>query len=152
MTNATGVERRYGIETNIGLSSGVDCVVLSCFVDDIHFLAPLLGLGRIRVHRADTLEEADFLITATAATVLATDLFFLDGSWRHALEMLRRAHPLIATIVLADAGHGAELSQGAEFGVFAICPKPLKLEPLRAAIQQAHQATLDRIVEYIAAR
>jgi hypothetical protein len=50
--------------------SGVDCVFLSCFDHNALFLASMLGQGGIRLHRAHTLEMADFLLLATRGTAL----------------------------------------------------------------------------------
>ena len=70
-------------ETESGIASscgGVDCVFLSCFDHNVLFLASMRGQGGIRLHRAHTLEMADFLLLATHGTVLVTDTTFLDGS------------------------------------------------------------------------
>jgi len=148
MPTAADRRSRLSLESASGSISGVDCVVLSCFADDVRFLATLLGLSRIRLHRADTLDEADFLITATGATVLVTDSRFLDGSWQHAAEMLRQRHPLLPAIVLAEVIESGSLSRAGDLGVFDICWKPPQFAILRAAVQRAHEATLDRIAEY----
>jgi DNA-binding NtrC family response regulator len=127
---------------------GLDCVFLSCFADEARFLASILALSRIHLHRADTLDEADFLITATGATVLLSDVFFLDGSWANALEMVREAHPLTAAIIVADPVETAGLAGAGDLGALTVCWKPLQVTEFRGVVRQAHQATLDRMVEW----
>lgn len=85
------------------LESGrIDCVYLTCFRSDFSFLATVLYYSRIRLHRAETLEEADFLLTVTLSTVLLSEMTFLDGSWREALRMTCEVHPHVATLVVAE--------------------------------------------------
>ena len=139
-------------ESNAEMRSAIDCVYLSCFAGDARFLASILGLARVRLHRAETLEEADFLITATAATVVLSDMMFLDGSWQHAAAMVRRLHSLLTVLVVADPVDRVELANGASHGVFNICWKPYEVVDLRRAIQAAHDATMDRRAEYYVSR
>src|SRR5450759_5965458 len=80
---------------------GVDCVYLSCFDHNALFLASMLGQGGIRLHRADTVEMADFLLLATRGTVLVLDTTFLDGSWEDALAMIAPVHPLVGPLICA---------------------------------------------------
>jgi len=46
------------------------------------------------MHRAETLDEADFLLTVTGATAFVSDVTFPDGTWRDALAMVAEVHPL----------------------------------------------------------
>src|ERR1035437_4550120 len=87
-------EAASGIASRCG---GVDSVYLSCFDHDVLFYAAMLGQGGIRLHRADTVEMADFLLLATQGTVLVLDPTFLGGSWEDALAMTAQVHPLVAT-------------------------------------------------------
>ena len=89
-------------DTMVSSSCGVDCVFLSCFEHKVQFFASMLGFAGIRLHRACTVEAADFLLLATESTVLATDTTFLDGSWQDALSMIGQVHPLVATLICAD--------------------------------------------------
>jgi hypothetical protein len=66
---------------------------LSCFDHNVRFFASMLSLGGIRVHRACTVEAADFLLLATRGTVLVMDTTFLDGSWGDALAMIGKYIP-----------------------------------------------------------
>ena len=125
-------------------SRGVDCVFLTCFDDNIPFFASMLGRGGIRLHRACTVEMADFLLLATRGTVLVLDTTFLDGSWQDALAMTRRLHPLVTALICADPVDGEFLVSAQERGVFDVIWLPIELERLRWAIWTAHAATLER--------
>jgi DNA-binding NtrC family response regulator len=123
---------------------GVDCVFLSCFDHDVLFFAGLLGCGGIRLHRADTLEVADFLLLTTSATVFFVDTVFLDGSWEEALAMVHERHALVATIICADSLDREFVRTSADHGASNVLWKPLGLDTLRSSIWTAHEITLER--------
>jgi len=52
----------------------IECVFLTCLQSDFSFLSTVLYYSGIRMHRADTLEEADFLLTVTSSTVFLSDI------------------------------------------------------------------------------
>ncbi len=119
-------------------------VFLSCFASDCQFLGSVLYHHGIRLHQADTLDAADFLLTVTGSTVLISDTVFLDGSWHDALAMLARVHPQVAFLVAADEVDRPFVSEAPERGVFCILWKPLSLFDLRRSIQAAHEAAGER--------
>jgi DNA-binding NtrC family response regulator len=125
-------------------SGGVDCVFLSCFDHSVLFLASMLGQGGIRLHRAHTLEVADFLLLATRGTVLVLDTTFLDGSWEDALAMTAQAHPLVATLICADLVDREFIASAQERGAFDVLWRPIELERLRPSIWTAHEVTVER--------
>ena len=55
---------------------GIDCIFISCFKYDFEFLQCLLSYTGTRLHRAETLNEADFLLTVTGARYSSPTLFF----------------------------------------------------------------------------
>ncbi len=122
----------------------IDCVFLSCFEHDVRFYAGLLAHSGIRLHRADTLEMADFLLLAASGSVLLLDPVFLDGSWEDALLMMRRVHPLVASILCADPVDRRFVSGAGECGAVEVLWRPLDLDRLRASIRSAHEITRDR--------
>jgi DNA-binding NtrC family response regulator len=122
----------------------VDCVVLSCFEHEFLFFASMLGAARIRLHRAETIEMADFPLLATGGTVLITDAAFLDGSWKDAVQMIENVHPLVAVLVHAGHSDDAFLSDAREQGALDVLWRPLDLGRLRSAIWRAHEITLER--------
>jgi len=124
--------------------SGVDCVFLSCFDHNALFLASMLGQGGIRLHRAHTLEMADFLLLATRGTALVTDTTFLDGSWEDALAMVGQAHPLVATLICADLVDREFVARALERGAFNVLFRPIELDRLRTSIRSAHEVTFER--------
>jgi DNA-binding NtrC family response regulator len=126
------------------LSTTIDCVFLSCFERDVRFYAGLLACSGIRVHLADTVEMADFLLVATGGTVLLADAVFLDGSWEDALAMMRNVHPLVASILCADPVDRQFVAAAVSHGAVELFWTPLELERLRASIRRAHEVTSER--------
>lgn len=104
----------------------------------------MLGQAGIRLHRAATVDVADFLLLATGATVLVLDTTFLDGSWEEALAMIRKAHPLVVPLICADPVDRKFVEAAQEQGVFDLLWRPIPLDRLRCAIWTAHAVTLER--------
>jgi DNA-binding NtrC family response regulator len=125
-------------------SRRVDCVFLSCFDHNALFLASMLGQGGIRLHRACTVEMADFLLLTTQGTVLVLDTTFLDGSWEDALAMTAQLHPLVATLICADLVDRAYIASAQERGAFDVLWMPIELDRLRSSIWTAHEVTVER--------
>jgi DNA-binding NtrC family response regulator len=123
---------------------GIDCVVLTCFDSDFGLWAPVFRPCGIRLHRAQTLETADFLLTVTDATVLLTDLVFLDGSWVDAIGMLARFHPLVASLVMAEAVDRPFVLDAINGSAFGVLWKPIQLGILSRSIRFANEAYEER--------
>jgi DNA-binding NtrC family response regulator len=126
--------------------SGVDCVFLTCFDSDFYFLVNVLPGSEIRMHRAETLEQADFLLTVTGGTVLLTDVTFLDGCWDEAVDMLAQFHPLVAFLVIADEVDRRFVSEAPHRGACGVLWKPLELGQVWRFIRTAHEATEERTI------
>jgi DNA-binding NtrC family response regulator len=126
---------------------GIDCVVLTCFKSDFGFYSNLYRNSGIRMRRAETIDQADFLLTVTNGTVLLTDVVFLDGSWRDAVEMVMHVHPLVASVVIADKVDKEYVSDALGCGAFAVLWKPLPLLQLHRLIEAADDAARERAVE-----
>jgi DNA-binding NtrC family response regulator len=122
----------------------IDCVFLTCFDSRFHFFAELLRQGGIRMHRAETLDQADFFLTVTDATVVLSDVVFLDGSWRDAIKILSYLHPLVVTAVIADEEDRQYLSEAADSGAFAVLWRPFEFAQLRRLIRIAGEAAQQR--------
>ena len=125
---------------------GIDCVVLTCFDSEFGFWAPVFRPCGIRMHRAQTLEKADFLLTVTEATVLLTDLVFLDGSWADAVAMLTTFHPIVASLVMAEAVDQPFVSDAINGRAFGVLWKPVQLGELDRSIRSASEACEERAV------
>ena len=80
----------------------IDCVVLTSFDSEFSFLCNVFRPSGIRMHHAESLEKADFLLTVTESTVLLTDVTFADGRWESALALLCDSYPLVTMLVIAD--------------------------------------------------
>ena len=137
---------REWVEPRRATKSGIDCVFLTCFDSDFHFLANVLLGSEIRMHRAETLEQADFLLTVTGGTVLLTDVSFLDGFWDEAADMLAQFHPLVAFLVIADEVDRQFVSEAPNRGACGVLWKPLEWSRVCRSIRAAHEATEERII------
>jgi len=130
------------------------CVFITCFRHDIEFFQRLLSYSEIRLHRAETLDEADFLLTVTGSKVLISDTVFLDGSWVDALEMLSCVHPRSSFVVTADPVDREFVGDAVDRGACAVLWKPLDFTQLMRLIRTVHEAALERssLYEAIMAR
>jgi DNA-binding NarL/FixJ family response regulator len=118
--------------------SHVHCVFLTCFDYYFEVFSGLLRHANIRMHLAATLEQADFLLTVTDATVLLCDTAFLDGTWDKAAGMLADVHPNVALVVMMDELDKSLRGPALDHGVCHLVSKPLRMSELRQAIQLAH--------------
>ncbi len=119
-----------------------ECVFLTCFEQEFHFLAALLRSGGVYMQRADTVEEADFLLTVSEAHVLLCDVAFLDGTWREAAAMLSSVHPGVPLIVVADSSEALETLIPLYPQVHSVIRKPISFTSLRRAICAAQADAL----------
>lgn len=117
---------------------------MTCFSHDFEFLQRLLLYSEIRLHRAETLDEADFLLTVTGSKVLISDTVFLDGSWEDALDMLSCVHPRSSFLVAADPIDLEFVGDAIDRGACAILWKPLDLAELMRLVRTVHEAAMER--------
>jgi DNA-binding NtrC family response regulator len=136
--------QRPGFLPEAPAANRVECVYLTCFRSEFSTLALVLKYSGVQLHRADTLEEADFLLTASGGTVLLSDVAFLDGSWRDALLMVQTVHPLVAAMIVADAADWPSLADAYERGACGAQVKPVSFSGSIQMIRTLHQAALDR--------
>lgn len=119
---------------------GIRCVFITCFNHDFEFYVTMLRYSDIRLHRAETIDQADFLLTATGGTVLLSDIMFLDGSWEDAFDMLTHVHPLVASIVIANEVDRRFVSEVPNRGACGILWKPFEISQLSRMIRAADEA------------
>jgi DNA-binding NtrC family response regulator len=105
----------------------------------------MLGPSQIRVHAAQTLEMADFLLLATGATVFVLDTHFPGGEWCDAMAMAQRCHPQVAMVICAGEEDRGSLRAAREPGALEVLWRPLEIEHLRAAIRTAHEVAFERM-------
>ena len=120
------------------------CVFITCFSHDFKFFQRMLSYSEIRLHRAETVDEADFLLTVTGSKVLISDSVFLDGSWVDALEMLSCVHPRSSFVVAADSVDVGFVGDAVDRGACAVLWKPLDWAQLMRLIRTVHEAALER--------
>ena len=123
--------------------AGIDCVFLTCLDDDFELFAGLLRVSGIRLHHAATVEQADFLLTVTDATVLLSDTLFLDGTWTIAASMLASFHPGVSLLVTVE-DRDRESPEAIRRAASDLILRPMRLSRLREAVQTAHQAAQKR--------
>jgi DNA-binding NtrC family response regulator len=122
----------------------IDCVVLSSFDCEFDFLRSVFRFAGLRMHHAESLEQADFLLTATGSTVLLSDVIFEGGSWQSALGLLRDNHPLATMLVIADPVDGPFLRDLFDRGACGVIWKPFDFEAVRKLIRTVHEASKER--------
>jgi DNA-binding NtrC family response regulator len=122
--------------------SGIDCIFLTCFNSEFQVFAILLGHSGVRMHCADTLEQADFLLAVTGAKVLLSDAVFLDGTWYEAAEMLAYFHSSVTLVVVLDEVEKTFWADALNQGGYDLAPKPLRLSKLHQAIRNAHDTAM----------
>lgn len=122
----------------------IDGVFLTCFRSDYSFLASVLQYSGVRMHRAETLEEADFLLTVTGSTVFLSDVTFPDGTWREALAMVAEVHPLTPALVVAEPVDRQYLRDAYLRGACGVLWKPIDFTETIHMIRTANQAAHDR--------
>lgn len=125
-------------------STHIECVILTAFDSTFSFLRNIWALAGIRAHHANSLEQADFLLLATGATVLLSDIAIVDRSWRSALDMLAEYHPLVPMLVMADPAESRFVADALHLGVCGIIWKPIQFDAATTLIRTAHQAWRDR--------
>lgn len=117
--------------------SGFDCVFLTSSEPQLQAVSRLLPRAGIRIHHAAILEQAEFLLGVTRATVLLTEAEFLDGTWEEAIGMLR-SHPEVALVVtsaLADEGFWVD---ALERGAYDLIVQPFAGEEVQRILENAH--------------
>jgi CheY-like chemotaxis protein len=139
-----GSPYRVGEKAEPARPERIDCVFLTCFRADYSFLASVLQYSGVRMHRAETPEEADFLLTVTGATVLVSDVTFPTGTWRDALAMLAEVHPLIPALVAAEPVDRQYLRDVYTRGACGVLWKPIDFGEVIRMIRTADQAARDR--------
>ncbi len=122
----------------------IDCVVLTSFDSEFSFLRNVLRPSGIRMHHAESLEKADFLLTVTESTVLLSDVTFMDGSWESALGLLHDNHSLVTMLVIADRVDRPFLTDLFTRGACGVLWKPFDFETARKRIRAVHEASKER--------
>jgi DNA-binding NtrC family response regulator len=123
---------------------GIDCVLLTCFASEFSFLSIILQYSHIRLHRAETVEQADFLLLVTDATAFLTDVTYLDGTWREALRMCSENHRRVPSVIVADPADQPFLGDAYVRGACGVLWKPVEVLAAIDMIRTVHQAARDR--------
>ncbi len=122
----------------------VDCVVLSSFQSEFSFLQNVFRTSGIRVHHADSVDEADFLLTVTGSAVLLSDVIFEGGYWQSALAMLQETHSLVTMLVIAAPVDRPFLRDVFSRGACGIIWQPFQFQAVARQIRAAHEASNER--------
>ncbi len=124
----------------------IECVFLTSFRSESSSVATVFQYSGVRLHRADSVEEADFLLTVTGAAVLLADVTFLDGNWRDALDMAVELHPRVTTLIVADPVDSSFLRDACDRGALGILWRPFDFTRAFEMIRTARQAAEDRAI------
>ncbi len=125
-------------------SDRIECVYLTCFCSEFAFLATVLQYSGIRMLHADSLDEADFLLTVTGAGTFLCDVTFADGTWRDALYMAAQTHRHTASLIVAEPVDKPFLSDAFTRGACAVLWKPFNFTQAIDRIRTLDQAAQDR--------
>ena len=126
------------------VGSRADIVLLTAFDDEFTFLKNVLGFAGLRVHRARSIEQADFLLLVTEAKVLLSDVAMVDCSWRCAMRLVRERYPLVSPIVIADPIDYPFLHDAFALGACGVLWKPIELRLASRMIWVAREASVER--------
>lgn len=121
-----------------------ESVFLTGFRSESCFLTTVLHYSGIRVHRADSLEEADFLLTVTESTSFLCDVVFPGGGWRDALLLTGRLHRRIPVLIVAERADEPFLTDANQRGAFGLVWKPFDFARTVDLIRAADQAARER--------
>jgi DNA-binding NtrC family response regulator len=124
----------------------IKCVYLTCMQSEFSLLATILRCSGIRMLRADSEDEADFLLAVTGGSVFLSDVTFLDGTWRDALHMVAETHPAVPALVVADPVDWPFLSDAYARGACAILWKPFDFVRIIQMIGDMDQAARERAI------
>ncbi len=124
----------------------IGCVFLTCIRSDFSFLATTLRYSGIRMLRAESLDEADFMLTVTGGSVFLSDITFPDGTWRDALYMASEMHPRAASLIVADPVDHPFLSDAYARGACGVIWKPFDFSQAIEMIRAIDQAVRDRAI------
>jgi DNA-binding NtrC family response regulator len=123
----------------------IECVYLTCFRPEFSSLATVLQYSGIHMLHADSLDEADFILTVTGAGVFLCDVTFPDGAWRDALYMAAQTHRHTASLIVAEPVDKPFLSDAFARGACAVLWKPFDfmqaIDRIRTLDQAAHDRT-----------
>jgi DNA-binding NtrC family response regulator len=122
----------------------IDCVLLSSFEGESSFLRNVFRTAGIRVHHAESISEADFLLTVTGSTVLLSDVIFEGGYWHSALGLLGKGHPLVTVLVIADPVDQPFLGDVFSRGACGVIWKPFQFGSVTKQLRAAHEASGER--------
>lgn len=121
----------------------IECVILTASAPQAAFLKNICSVVGIRVHRAATLEDADFLLMATNSAVLLSDVIAVDCSWQSALGMLWEQYPHVKMLVVADPSEAPFLQDADAPGLSGVIWRPIQFNTVIQSIRAAHQASSD---------
>jgi DNA-binding NtrC family response regulator len=122
----------------------INCVVLSSFRCEFTHMHTVFRLAGIHMHHAESLDDADFLLTVTESTVLLADIVFADGSWESALSLLHNRYPLVTMLVIADPVDRPFLRDLYGRGACGVIWKPFDFGAARMLIRAVHEASKER--------
>lgn len=135
---------RHQFSNERSRAARIDGVLLTAFDSEFAFLKSICRVVGIHLHHAATVEQADFLLMATGATVLLSDVMLVDCSWRSALDLISDRHPLVTLLVIADPVDEPFLRDAYTVGASGILWKPIQFDRAIRLIRMAHHPCAER--------
>jgi DNA-binding NtrC family response regulator len=127
----------FGQAANERRPPGFACVFLGCSGEDYRLASRLVDSANVRLHRADSLKQADLLLAGGDARVLLTETKFPGGTWRDALEMGAGRYRNVAVVVAATLAGEAFWLDVLEQGAYDLILKPFVAEELLRILANA---------------
>lgn len=122
----------------------IDCIVLTSNISEFTFLRNVFWLAGIRMHRAQAIDQLDYLLSVTESTVLLADVTFAGDTWQSALDFLRQNYPLVPALVIAELADTLLPEDVFRCGGCGIVWRPFRFDDTGALIRAAHSASRER--------
>lgn len=126
------------------MQDSIHCVVLTLFDGEFDFLKSVLRFAGMYMHRAESLEQADFLLMVTESTVLLSDVALADCSWRSVAQRLNSFHPLVPMLLIADPVDEPFVQDAYSLGVCGVLWKPIQFDAATRLIRTVAEASRER--------
>jgi hypothetical protein len=118
------------------------CVYLTAYSEAAQVASTLAAAVQIRIHRANTLDNAKAQLQTTKARVILADVTFAGGGWEDAVRMAA-CLPLRAALVLVSPFLDHRLWIDAlEGGAYDLILEPFRADELRCILSNAHLSAI----------
>lgn len=117
----------------------IDCVFLTNSARNYGIVSRLLAKSRIRLSHATTIEQADFLLTATGSRVILTES---SEEWAKTFDMLNVLHPGASFVIAVEEVEREAWIEIAWQGICDVVMRPFSAVELRKVLESAHRLSM----------